>query len=62
LILVEGTGKDQLKAGQQSVAEATALSHCSLLRNARQKPTGVLQHCREQEADSWFFIFQGVSF
>ena len=25
------------------------LSHCSLLRNPRQKPTDVLEHCREGE-------------
>jgi len=34
LITVEGTGKDQLKAGQQIVREATVLSHSSLLRNS----------------------------
>jgi hypothetical protein len=37
-------------------------SQCSLLRNYGQKPTGVLEHCRDGENNCWFFIFLGVSF
>jgi hypothetical protein len=37
-------------------------SHCSLLRNPLPGPTGVLEHCREEELNPWFSIFRGVSF
>jgi hypothetical protein len=32
-VSVEGTGKDQLQPGQESMGYALVLSHCSLLRN-----------------------------
>jgi hypothetical protein len=35
--------------------------HCSLLRNTRPQPTGVLEHCREGETKSWFSVFRSVS-
>jgi len=44
------------------MVDAAVLSHCSLLRNAWAKPTGVLEHCREGETNRWFSIFRGVSF
>jgi hypothetical protein len=34
------------------------LSHCSLLRNPRPTPTGVVEHYREGETNSWFSIFR----
>ena len=52
LIPVEGTGKNQLQPGVRG--SATVLSHCSLLRNPRPKPAGVLEHCREREPNGWF--------
>ena len=42
-------GENQLKPGQKIIVDAPVLSHCSLLRNLWQKPTGVLEHCRERE-------------
>jgi hypothetical protein len=33
LISVEGTGKNQLKRGQESMGDATVLPQCYLLRN-----------------------------
>ena len=33
LISVEGTGKNQVERGQESMGDAPVLSHCSLLRN-----------------------------
>ena len=36
------------------------LSHCSLLKNPRPKPTGVLEHGREGEINCLFSIFRGV--
>jgi hypothetical protein len=42
--------------------DAPVLSHCSLLRNIWAKPTGVLEHRRERDANCWFSIFRGVSF
>ena len=30
-----------------TMGDATVLLHCSLLRNPRLKPAGVLEHCRE---------------
>ena len=56
LVSVEGTGKNQLKAGQVSVGDAPLLSHCSLLRNPWPKPTGVLEHFGEGESTFWFSI------
>ena len=35
------------------------LSHCPLSRNPRPKPTGVLDHCREVEANCLLSIFSG---
>jgi len=60
-ILVERTGKNHLKQGQESMGGAPMLSHCSLLKNPSSIPTGVLDHCREGETNSWSFIFRGVS-
>jgi hypothetical protein len=39
LISVEGASKNQLEPGQESMGEAPVLSHCSLLRKLKQKPT-----------------------
>jgi len=47
LILVAGTGKNQLDPGQESMGDAPVLSRCSLRRNPRPKATGVLEHFRE---------------
>jgi hypothetical protein len=38
-----GTGKSQLETHQESMKDALVLSLCSLLRNPRPKPTGVLE-------------------
>jgi len=58
LISVEGTGKNQLDPGKESVKDASGLSHCSLLRNPWPKPTSVLEHCHERETNCWFSIFR----
>jgi len=67
LILVKGTGKNQLETSQESMGDTPVLSHCSSLRNSSPKATGVLEHCREGETNCWFSIFfwggwGGVSF
>jgi hypothetical protein len=46
IIPFEGTGKIQLKPGQESVGVAPVLSYCALLRNPRAVPTGLLEPCR----------------
>ena len=56
------TGKNQMEPGQESMGEATVLSHCSSLRNPWPKVTGVLEQCREGESNCWFSIFQGITF
>jgi len=40
LISVEGTRKNQMDLGQESMADTPVLPHCTLLRNPRPKPTG----------------------
>jgi hypothetical protein len=47
---------------EESMGDAPVLHHCSLLRNPWPKPTSVLEHYREGETNSWFSIFEGVSF
>jgi len=59
---VEGQVKISWNQAMESVGYAPVFSHCSLLRNPRLKPTGVLEHCREGENSCWFSIFRGVSF
>jgi hypothetical protein len=49
LISIEGTDKNQLEPGQESIGDIPVLSHCSLLRIPWPKPIGVLAHCREGE-------------
>jgi len=51
-------GENQLKPGQKIIVDAPVLSHCSLLRNLWQKPTGVLEHYREGETSCLFSIFR----
>jgi hypothetical protein len=34
----------------------------SFAKKSFTKPTGVLEHCREEETKIWFSIFRGVSF
>ena len=60
LISVKGTDKIQLEPGQ--VGDAPGLSHYSVLINPWPNLTGVLEQCHEGETNSWFSIFQGVSF
>jgi len=55
LISGEEALKNQLEPGQESMAVAPVLLHCSLLRNLWPKPTGVLEHCRDGETK----IFDG---
>jgi hypothetical protein len=62
LIIVEGTGRDQLEKSRERMWDAPLLSLRSLLRNPLPKLTGVLEHCRAGENNYWFFIFRGVSF
>ena len=57
LISVEGTGKNQLESGNESMGNVPVLSHCSMLRNPWPKPTGMLKHCRERETSCWFSVF-----
>jgi len=61
LISVERTGKNQLKPDQE-MGDATVSSHRYLPRNPWPKPTGVLEHCPEEETNCWFFISWDVSF
>jgi len=49
MISVEGTGKNQLEPGQESVGDAPVLSRCPLLRNLWPKLTSVLEHCHKGE-------------
>jgi len=51
-----------MKPVQKSIEDASVLSHYNLLRNPWTKQTGVLEHCRKGETNSWFSIFRGVSF
>jgi hypothetical protein len=51
-----------LQLGHEGMGDAPVLSHCSLLRNLWPKPTGVLEHCREEETYCWFSTCRGVSF
>jgi hypothetical protein len=62
LISVELKDKNQLEPVQAIMRNVSVLSHCSLLRNPLTKPTGVLEHFREEESNSCFSIFLGVSF
>jgi len=62
LISVEGTGKNQLQPGQESVGDAPVLSQCSLLINHSSQLTSMLEHCHEGETNCWFSIYQGISF
>jgi hypothetical protein len=55
LISVEGTGKNLLEPGQETMGDAPMLLQFSLLRNPWLNPTGVLEHCREGEINSTFF-------
>ena len=43
-ISVEGTDNNQLEPSQGNMGHAPVLLHCSLLRNAWPKPTGMLEH------------------
>jgi hypothetical protein len=61
-ISVERRGKNQPGPGQESVGDASVLSHGSLLRNPWPNPTGALEHCREGKTNTWFSIFVGVFF
>ena len=61
-IAIEGTGKNQLELGQESMGDAALVSYFSLLRNPWPKPAGVLEHYREGETNCWFSTFRGVSF
>jgi hypothetical protein len=56
LISFEGTGKNQLQPCQESMGDASVLSH-SLIRNPQPKLTGVLEHCHKEKpaVDSPFF-------
>jgi hypothetical protein len=62
LISLERTGKNNWSQVRREWRDVSVLSHRSLLRNPRTKPTGVLEHCREGETNCWFSVFQGVSF
>jgi len=59
---LEGTDKNRLEEGQDSMGDATLLLHCSLLRNVLPNPTGVLEHCRDGQTNDLFSIFQGSSY
>ena len=59
-ISVEGTRKNRLQPGQESIVHAPVLSYCSLLRKPQPKPTGVQEHCREGETNSFFPPFFGA--
>jgi len=59
LISFEGTGKNQLQPCQESMGDASVLSH-SLIRDPQPKLTGVLEHCHEGEsavASPFFRVF-----
>jgi len=62
LISIEGTGKNQLEPGQESMEDVVVLSNYSLLRNPGPKPTGVVEHCGDGETTSCFLNFTCVSF
>jgi hypothetical protein len=57
LVSVEGTLKNQLYPGQESMGNAPVLSRFSWLRNPKPKPSCVLEHCRERETNGWFSVF-----
>jgi len=49
LLSVKRTGKYQLEPGQESIGDASVLSHGSLLRSPWTKPFAELEHCHEGE-------------
>jgi hypothetical protein len=49
LISVEGTGKNQLKAGQESMGGFSIVVTLLFAKKSLTKPTGVLEHFREGE-------------
>ena len=59
-ISVKRIDKNRLDLGQESVGDASVLSHYSLIRNPWPKPTRVLKHCREGETNCCFFPFFGL--
>jgi len=54
--------KNQLQSGQERMGDAPVLSHFFSYEIHETKLTGVLEHCREWEANCWFSIFQVISF
>ena len=46
LISLEGTRKNQLEQGQESMMDAALLPPSPLIRNPRPKTNSVLEHCR----------------
>jgi hypothetical protein len=57
LISVEGTGKNHLGPGQESMGDSPLLSQSSLLRNPWSKAAGMLEHVvkKKPTVDSPFF-------
>jgi hypothetical protein len=62
LISVEGTGKNQLQQGQESMGGCYSAATLLFAKKSLNKPTDVLVHCREGETNCWFSIFRGFSF
>jgi hypothetical protein len=58
---VEKTGTNHQNRDRESMGEPLVLSQCSLLKHPYPEPTRVLQQYREEETNSWFSIFRGVS-
>jgi len=44
---IQRNRKNHLQPGEESVRDAAVLSHCSLLRNIKKKPTNVQEHCHD---------------
>ena len=55
----KGRHKNLMDPGQEGVADAPVLSHCSLLRNPWSKLIGVLEHHREGETKYWLWLDPG---
>jgi len=62
LIAMEGTGKNRLEPGQESMAGCPVVITSFFATKSLAKTGRYAGHCREGETNCWISIFQGVSF
>jgi hypothetical protein len=58
LISVAGTCNIQLEPRQESTAGRSSAVTSFFAKKWLTKPTGALEHCREEETNWWFSIFR----